>query len=321
MWKHLSIFLAPIVAFSFIFNVSANSQLTTSSNDSQGLVLEWEDSEEAEMYRIDYWQESWVYSETVDFLAETTHTFTDLEPDTTYYFSLVWYDDWGNEAFKSDELNVTTLQGDTSTWSTTSENSGSQDDSWEFFVEDSKMVGPEKIQLTFSNPLKEESNDDRRFRVEWVENSGDFFEVIDSEIYESDPNSLILTLDWSPSEGVEYKVIVLSTKDVNDQNIEFWVDSETVFEWELIEEDQLDISVEDEVDVELDSAWEEEENLFDENSNNAGSDLDSEEVDSNLLNVAESNEDLPQTWPAQFVLVFLAFLFWSIIFFHKFRKS
>ncbi len=313
MWKTLYIFLAPLIAFSFIVSASANLQLTTSSNDSEGLILEWEESEEAEMYRIDYWQSSWVYEDSVDFLSETSYTFSELEPDTTYYFSLVWYDDWWNESLKSDELSVTTLQ-----WSSNASNT--QEDLGDFYIEDSKMVWPEKVQITFSNPIKDESSDNRKFKIEWVEDTNDFYEVIESEINQNDENSLILTLDGSPTEWVEYKIVVLSTNDVNDQNIEFWVDSETVFVWELIEEDELDISVEEEVEVDLNSAWEEE-NVVEENANNAGSELDSEEVDSNLLNVAETNENLPQTWPTQIVLVFLAMIFWSIIFFHKFRRS
>jgi len=296
--------LVSILAISFLFGqANAESNFRVSSNDSSGLVFDWEASDGSEMYRIDYGKASWIVDDSVDFLSDTTYTFTDLEDNTSYYFSLVWYDEWGNQAFKSNELMATTLE-----W--LGESSNATDEAlWLFFVEESRMIGENEIELTFSNPVKQEESENRKFKVEWVNNPNDYFEVLDSFVKESNNNTLILTLDWIPQEWEEYKVIVLSTKDINDQNIEFWVDSETVFEWLSIDDIQYEVN---EDNLSLNSAWDEASNVWVE--------VNSEDIDNNVINVAQSNDRLPQTWPAQTLLVLMSLLFWTLIFYNRFKK-
>ncbi len=294
--------LVSILAISFLFSqANADSNFRVSSNDSSGLVFDWEASDWSEMYRIDYWKESWIVEDSIDFLSDTTYTFTDLESNTSYYFSLVWYDEWGNQAFKSNELKANTLE-----WLSTSWN---QENLGLFFVEQSKMIWENEIELTFSNPIKDEDKENRKFKVEWVENPNDYFEVLDSFIKETDNKTLILTLDGIPKKWEQYKIIVLSTKDINDQNIEFWVDSETVFEWVDISDIQYEVN---EDELSLNSAWDEASNVWVE--------VNSEDINNNVISVAQSNERLPQTWPAQTLLVFLSLLFWSLILFNRFKK-
>lgn len=294
--------------FSFV-QVNAESNLSVVSNDSEWLTLEWDSVESSDFYQIDYWTESWNYSEKEEFIFDTNHTFTELEPNTTYYFSLTWKDEWENQIFKEDELSVTTSESVSSSDNSNDSNTNEEELSL-FLVESSEMVWEDKIELVFSNPLKDESHDDRKFKVEWLENPNDYFEVVDSYIKEDENKTLVLTLDWTPSAWEEYKVIVLSTKDINDQSIEYWVDSETVFEW-------VDASIfqEQEEEIELNSAWEEPTE-----TSNAWAEVDSDTVDNNLLNVADSNEKLPQTWPTQTFIVLLSLLFWALILFNRFKK-
>ncbi len=305
-------FLLIFVSLFSFSQVNAESNLDVVSNDSKWLTLGWDSVEWADFYQIEYWTESWNYTEIEEFIFNNSHTFTDLEPSTKYYFSLIWKDEWENQVFKEDEFSVTTsdsiwLSND---WST---NNNEQELSL-FMVESSEMVWENEIELVFSNPLKDESHDDRKFKVEWVENPNDYFEVVDSYIKEDKDNVLVLTLDWTPSVWTEYKVIVLSTKDVNNQSIEYWVDSETVFEW--IDASEIQVVEKDEEEIELNAAWAEPS----EETSNAWAEIDKDTVNSNLINVADSNERLPQTWPTQTFIVLLSLLFWALIFYNRFKK-
>lgn len=307
-------FLLIFVSLFSFSQVNAESNLDVVSNDSEWLTLGWDSVEGADFYQIDYWTESWNYTEIEEFIFNTSHTFTDLDPSTTYYFSLTWKDEWENQVFKEDEFSITTSSD--SIWSDndSSTNNNEQEMSL-FMVESSEMVWENEIELVFSNPLKDESHDDRKFKVEWVENPNDYFEVVDSYIKEDEDNILVLTLDWTPSIWTEYKVIVLSTKDINNQSIEYWVDSETVFEW--IDASEIQVVEEDKEDeVELNAAWAEPS----EETSNAWAEVDADTVNSNLINVADSNERLPQTWPTQTFIVLLSLLFWALIFYNRFKK-
>lgn len=351
-----NIFLLILALWSYsIANWNMNFQV--SDNSDTWLLLEWESYENSGLYRIDYWTNSGSLDMTQDFISWNIYWFKDLEGWEKYYFTITAYDDWWEEAYTSDILEVEAFDLD-SALSQSSET---------LYVESSEMIDSNKVKLKFSNPPKEQDNSERKFRVEAINDSNDYYEVEDSYISENDPFALILTLDRGFEVGVEYKVVVLSISDIHDNNIEFWVDSESVFEWIKIQDwnqESIEPETEDsnqandgsdsdqtlvDQEIDLNSAWDEPINNNNNNTsnNNNGSNVSSnewgqvelnaageevnttsngwEEVDedtinSNLINVADSNEKLPQTWPTQTFIVLFSLLFWAFIFYNRFKK-
>lgn len=276
----------------FIFNsVSAEFQSTNIKSDS--IDLSWDTVKDVFIYRVSYGNDSSSvldYDKITDYIDKTTTTVFDLTPWTKYYFTVVWFDDLWNEKYKSSEISATT------SWSWTQNNS--------LYLEDSNMVWLDKIELTFSNEINDLSAEEREFRIENIADSNDVLNVLESEVSQTNKKNLVLTLDKEPKIWSEYKVIVLNIRDIYNQNIEFWVDSEATFIWVEINEESINLNSASWVD--LNSAW--------------WVDLNSADVNSNVLNTADNTSKLPQTWPEEILFFILAFIVSGMIFAYRFKK-
>lgn len=284
----------------FIFNsVSAEFQSTNIKSDS--IDLSWDTVKDVFIYRVSYGNDSSSvldYDKITDYIDKTTTTVFDLTPWTKYYFTVVWFDDLWNEKYKSSEISATT------SWSWTQNNS--------LYLEDSNMVWLDKIELTFSNEINDLSAEEREFRIENIADSNDVLNVLESEVSQTNKKNLVLTLDKEPKIWSEYKVIVLNIRDIYNQNIEFWVDSEATFIWVEINEESINLNSASWVDlnsawwIDLNSAW--------------WVDLNSADVNSNVLNTADNTSKLPQTWPEEILFFILAFIVSGMIFAYRFKK-
>lgn len=311
------LFLSKLLLISTVFSLFnfsnlVNAEFKVSNTTGTNLDLSWDPIENVFIYKIEYWLESSAvvaYEQKTDYIDSNSYTIFDLKPSTKYYLSLIWYDENGKEVYKSKELSATTVLNKTSTTKSP------------LSLEDAKLVLKDKIELSFTNEIKNTSNDEREFRIENIKDSSETLNVIDSVISEKNKNNLILTLDKEPKIGEEYKVVVLNIRDLFEQNIEFWVDSEATFIGKEITEEDI---------VSFNSASE---NKPENNVNNSltGStvdtwnltwvELNSADVGSSVLSASDDTSKLPATWPTQILVFILAFVLSSIVFVYKFKKS
>lgn len=288
------------ISFFMILNISSvSAEFKAASTKSTSVDFTWEAVDKVFIYKINYWTDSSkvvAYDKNTDFIDSTSYTLFDLTPGTTYYLSLVWYDELWNESYKSNEIIVITP------WS----------DSWKsktLVLEDANLVWKNKVELSFSNEINDLSAEEREFRIENIKDTNDILEVLESEVSKTNKKNLILTLDKEVVVWTEYKVVVLNIRDVLNQNIEFWVDSEATFVWAEIDETMPDLN-----------AASEEEPVWVDNGELGWVDLNSADVDSNVLTEAEDTDKLPKTWPEQILIFILAFVLSGIIFVYRFRR-
>ncbi len=288
------------ISFFMILNISSvSAEFKAASTKSTSVDFTWEAVDKVFIYKINYWTDSSkdvAYDKNTDFIDSTSYTLFDLTPGTTYYLSLVWYDELWNESYKSDEISVVTP------WS----------DSWKsktLVLEDANLVWKNKVELSFSNEINDLSAEEREFRIENIKDTNDILEVLESEVSKTNKKNLILTLDKEVVVWTEYKVVVLNIRDILNQNIEFWVDSEATFVWAEIDETMPDLN-----------AASEEEPVEVDNGELGWVDLNSADVDPSVLTEAEDTDKLPKTWPEQILIFILAFVLSGIIFVYRFRR-
>lgn len=218
------------IFFVLIFSFSVtNADFKDSKVSSDNVEFSWEPIENVFIYKILYWLDSSTniaYDKESDYIENNSYILYDLVAETKYYFTLVWYDEMGKEIYKSSEISI----------STKSKSETINYDS--LFIEDAIQVSKNKVELMFSNEISDLTNYEREFKIENVKNSNEIFEVIETSISIKDKKNLLITLDKEPIIGQEYKIIVLNIRDIYEQNIEFWVNSEATFKWVEITEEQ-----------------------------------------------------------------------------------
>lgn len=301
-----------LIAVSFTFFVlwvnSVSAEFKSTEKKSDSITFSWESVENALIYKINYGNISWTYDKSTDYIDALTYSIFDLTPWTQYYFSLVWLDEDANEIYKSSELSITTPELDEKSDSTLKNLS----------LEKAEMVWENMIEISFSNDISDKDEDSREFMIENTKDSNELLEVTKSEISKTNKKNLILTLDEKLKVGNTYKVTVLNIRDIYDQNIEFWVDSEAIFTSKAIEESiiELNSASEEETVLEattLESTWGEVGNI-------SWVDLNSAWVDASVLTEASEISKLPQTWPKEILIFLLAVVLSWIVFAYRFRK-
>ncbi len=288
------------ISFFIVLNISSvSAEFKAATTKSTSVDFTWEAVDKVFIYKINYWVDSSkdvAYDKNTDFIDSTSYTLFDLTPWTSYYLTLVWYDELWNESYKSNEIMVTTP------WS----------DSWKskaLVLEDANLVWKNKVELSFSNEINELSAEEREFRIENIKDTNDILEVLESEVSKTNKKNLILTLDKEVVIWNEYKIVVLNIRDVLNQNIEFWVDSEATFVWSEIDETMPDLN-----------AATEEEAVEGDNWELGWVDLNAADVDPSVLTEAEDTKNLPKTWPEQVLIFILAFVLSWVIFVYRFRR-
>lgn len=307
-------FIKIVVSMFILFSLnSVSAEFKSTSIKSDSIDFSWDVVKDIFMYKINYGNDSSAtveYDKNTDYIDKTATTIFDLTPWTKYFFTVVWYDDLWNEKYKSSEISATTSWS----WAWAKSNS--------LYLEDSNLVWLDKVELTFSNEINDLSAEEREFRIENIADSNDVLEVLSSEVSKINKKNLVLTLDKEPKIWSEYKVIVLNIRDIYNQNIEFWVDSEATFIWVEIDETMINLNSAVE-NTWATNSWTSNSWELIANQNDVslwGVNLNSADVNWNVLSAADDTSKLPQTWPEEILIFILAFIVSGIIFAYRFRK-
>jgi len=322
MKNYIALFLTFCLSFVLINSTYALEKITNFNSidiTENSITLSWDNQDDIIYSEINYWVKSIdeeEYSLIKDLIEWNSITIWDLEENTSYYFSITWANELWEYSEISDELTVTTLSKELI-------------DLEELTLVDALIYDKNKVKLFFTNELEDFEWVIREFKVTWINDEFDTFEVVDTELVEDDKSSLIITLDWEPTIWNEYKVVALEIRDIFNQNIEFWDDAIAVFlAEEIIEMPVEELIVEDEI-IEETSTWVVEDEIIQEELNSAEDkeptnvwvDLTEEEIEDTVLNVADDVEKLPQTWPEQILIFILAFILWALVFVFRFKRS
>lgn len=312
--RFFSIMFALLVSFFMLIWVqNANAEFKTTEKKSNNITFSWDAVEKALIYKIDYGTSSEKLDKSTDYIDSLSYTIFDLTPSTNYYFRLIWYDENANEIYKSEDISITT--SDVSSQLN------------QLFVEKADMIWKNMIEISFSNDISDKDESSREFMVENSKDANELLEVVKTEISKTNKKNLILTLEDELVIWNSYKITVLNIRDIYDQNIEFWVDSEAIVIAKKIEESLPELnSASEEVDenTNLSETWstylvanEENEWL---NWDLAWVDLNSGWVEPTVLTESTDVSKLPQTWPESILILLLAIIFSWIIFAYRFRK-
>lgn len=311
MLKFIKVFL---FIFSFLFSsfVFADESLELKSSSNSFLELEWDSNSDVFMYDIKYWQESLSgttknYPKSSDLFEENTYKLEWLEKDLEYFWVIYGYNSNWEIVYESWEFSYFTKEIDI------------------LYVLSSKNISKNEVEISFSNEISSENTNQIELRIEETNNQESYFDSIWTVVNPDDNKNIIVLLDRDLEVWVEYKIIVLSIKDIFGQTIEFWVNSETSFFWKNVEEkikEELIIEEENEI-IEKELIIEEKEELEEINNepNNVWIELNSADVAEDLVSLSEKNEELPTTWPEHILLFILAILFSSLVFVYKFKKT
>jgi len=340
----------------FIFSVTAHVSYATQapwelqavSVSDTSIQIDWEDVTDVLWYYIYYWESSGIWSEYdiewIDLLEESNYELTDLQPDTTYYIAITAVDETWSESEKSPELESATL----SEWE--------EQQISNLRLVQVEVIDETSIAMQFSVPMETGTNASRQFIMENVD-TGEELSVDISDVIPGEPTNILAIL-WSPmTPSSEYKITVLDIRDTNGNTIESWIDAFLNFTtpdefnmilesaWEENEDDNTIIvnngpitnedlvpntDIPDYVTITNSSETEEENgtDFVDENidveyaqslGNNAGTTISSDDLSDNTLNTAAENDKLPQTGPEHWILILVAVMLWTWIF-YKIRK-
>ena len=308
MKKILSLFVLSLLWFSYSYAAELSSAPSAVSESNTSITVSWEENTDALGYYLYYDTQSGVggdYAfEVWDLIEATQYRIEGLLPSTTYFVAISIVDGNGIEGARSPEWQFST---------TGAENA--------FALDEVEATGTQELTLTFNADLDSTSNEDSEFLILHNDTQEEIF-VETREIVEEEQNKIVLTLDRELELGAKYDFTILSIIDIDGRNIESGIDALTTFDVpsffapeepveEVVEEpaeetpsQQEDAPIENIEEVDLNAAWPEENEW-----GNAGKILSQDEVKHDTLNeVAEDNENLPQTWPEHILLLILALL-------------
>lgn len=280
------IILSKIFVFLVLFSSFSisNADFKATNPTSNSISFSWTAIENVFIYKILYWLDSSKtvkYDKESDYIEKTSYTLYDLVSKTNYYFTLVWYDETWKEIYKSSEISASTSDKKVVNFES-------------LFIEDAVQVSKNKIELLFSNEISDLNNYDREFKIENVKNPNDVFEVKDTAISLENKKNLLLTLDKEPVVWQDYKLIVLNIRDIYDQNIEFWVNSEAIFKWvEITQEQESKFSSNKDYFSfsELNSAWTNDKDTSSNNVNSTTTSSTNEDKKDTVNQLDDKNND------------------------------
>lgn len=329
------IFLHIISSFFFVsftvtgvYALEAPSDLRVTNASDSELYLDWSDVEGAVGYYLYYGTSSWKDSsyevEWVNLIEDSEYILTDLQADTQYYVAVTAADESIVESDFSEEILYSTL----SSWSETIATS--------LRIEEVNPIDETSIEMIFSKKLVTDSNAVREFILENSESRDEIYISL-SEVDEENPYRLIALLDSELEENTEYELTVLDIQDESGGSIILWIDAFITFQTESFEGD-VDMTsagpessekskdeeeTVDEIIVEEDTEPTDtknpEPNLEDDTVQEWNNAWQTISIENNTSITAENTEKLPQAGPEHWILVFLAFLLASGIY-YKNRK-
>lgn len=326
------ILLLPVMGFFYgAHAIEAPWQIQVVTKSDTSVELDWQDVADVLWYYIYYGETSGSGSdydiEGINLIETSDYTLTDLSPETRYYVAITAVDDIGRESDKSPELELVTLA------------SGQEAQAASLRIVEAKAVDESSVELMFSLEMESWNSAQREFIIE---NSvtGEEIGVDISDILPWKPKSILAILDQELETNTNYKITVLDIRDKDGNTIESGIDafvnfttpSTFVTSLEAAWDEEGEDPIEDEIDF-----WSEEmnpdqdkpieissEDTPEENQtvtwnrpvgNNAGTTISSEELSGNTLNAAAENEKLPQTWPEYWLLLLVAVMLWTWLFY------
>ncbi|RKW20782.1 hypothetical protein D8B46_08865 [Candidatus Gracilibacteria bacterium] len=308
--------LAFFAMFLFIIPAFADKGLKVDEKTSDSVKLSWDKDEKADYYQINYGEKPTTSAKPTgqtETLQTTSTEITGLT-GTKYYFSLVGMNSDGGEIFKSKDLEVN-LADDTKTSSDV------------FSITKSKLVEKNVLEITFSKNLDSKKLEDAEFKIEAVNDSSDYLKVKSVKAVAGDPKTVRVEFDGTPTDKVEYKVVVLAIFDEKGSNIKFGVDSETKFVGGELDKEVIvtntkadDSKATDTKKEDLNSAGpstgktEEQTKTEDKTEKTTtkkelkGESGKKEDTGKNVEAISENKEKLPQTGPETIIIIVVALL-------------
>jgi len=296
------------------------------------IQIDWEDVDNVLWYYIYYGENSWIWGdydvEWVDLIEASEFTLEELQAETRYYIAVTAVDDTGSESVKSPELEATTLSA------------GSEAQAVSLRIVEANVVDDTSIEMIFSLDMESWSNAQRQFIIENVD-SGEEIWVDISDVVPGKPQNILAILDSKLQSNSQYKITVIDVRDKDGNTIESWIDAFVNFTtpaaftnvlesaWpqqdtpsnETNEEDQpienISINSDTSTNQELETVTNTQ-NVP--QGNNAGTTISNEEIAANTLNAAADNDKLPQTGPEHWILLLIAVML-STGLFYKFKRS
>lgn len=262
--------------------------------------LQWGKVDDALMYTIYYGKDSIDianYSSQTDFIEENTVTLPNIKKGETTFFSVVAIDENGKESEFSKETQITL--GATES---------------KFVLEEVLPKSNLEINAIFSQNLETKEDSLREFNI-YTKIGKEPIEIKNIEIDEKNNKIATIILESELQEGVEYEITAIAIVNEKWTSIASWIDSLQNFYFIA-----ADIVVEVEEPV-LTNTWTVDVELNAADTNKAGSNIESQEIDKQLSQAVKNVDSLPKTWPEVVLLFLLAIILSGLIYMFKFKKN
>lgn len=316
----------------WVYALVAPSSLEVTQVTGSSVTLDWDVDANAEWYYVYYGTKSasgsTYESEWVDLIDGSETSVDNLKPETKYFFAVTSVDSDGNESDFSKEVSYTTLK----TWESKNVS--------KFKILSVSVIDTETLEFQFSSQLDSSGSAVNEFAIQNKSNLKQL-PVDISSVNEADPSKVLVVLGESLTPETSYKVTVLDMRDSAWNSIEAGINAFINFETptfkskapvkientEVIEEDNTAVTPPSQ-NTQNEASSPNEENTTEVDSNpsatinkwNAGQTISQADIDSNTLSTAAESEALPQTWPGQWILLIIAFLFVGAIYFINTRR-
>lgn len=334
--------LVSVILFNQAFAISALNKAPTLTNSSATtLDITWEKNQDAMGYYLYYSKTQWKdYKSFWDAFETNKATVTNLQPNTTYYVVITSFDSQNNESFYSPEWVFNTKSF-----------------SDKFWLQEINPINFNEVELIFNAWLDSSKEAIREFKV--TQNNKEVAIIKESLLNNKEDNKLNLIFDKNLSPWEYKLTIIYITDKTGrnieewiDWETKFLIpasfseveqNQEEFIDWDLVnnlinsvteEENNTTSSssenwwvvwniVNEEDNIEFNSASEEE------NINLNSWNVQTEDywlawktitwVMSTSEVVAEDNKKLPKTWPESVFIIFMALIFWWLLFYFKKR--
>lgn len=329
LMKHfiLSLFSTLLVfSYSSVFAIEAPTNLRVIDSQTTSASIDWQEVPWAIGYYHYIGTQSGIYTDGIDLIDATQYTVENLSADKTYYITVTSVDEFWVESEYAEEI-VYSL------------GAVAPVDTWVFRVVSMEVIDINTLRAEFSNPLRQDPSTLREFILEQKSTGKEIF-IGFTEVDSSNPTHVNILLDSELQESSEYEFTVLEIEDVDENAIESWIDAFLSFTTSdnLLPEipntpdlssagsdDQNEPTIEENVIIsqpipvetpsEENNGW-----VFNAapttvNQGNGGSNISNSEVDNTITIAAEQNEKLPQTGAEHWLLVLVAILLSTWVFY------
>jgi len=305
------------------FALEAPTDLKVSGTNDTTIMLDWSEVPDTIWYYIYYGTQTWsggTYEvEWVDIIEESDFSLTELVPNQEYFLAVTSVDEFWKESQYSREVSATTLQE----WNTQIETN--------FKLDNVFVIDETSLEFVFSKELSTLSSSPREFIIKTVDGISEINSSI-SQLDDSDSSRLFVLLDDALVSNENYRVTVLDIKSEDGESISSGIDAFSDFQTPEFSSPEPAVSaiITPEIEEPVDSTEtpEPDENnkiwlQANDGSSNGWSSISTDEIDSNTVSAAASNEKLPQTWPEILILLAIALLLWLGVYgvSHRSQKS